>query len=44
MTDKVTEQPIRFTNTSPLRTDANVANYAPDGKAVVPGKVLPVLL
>lgn len=35
--DKVTEQPITLTGTSPLCIDANVANYGPEVKAVVPG-------
>lgn len=41
MMDKVTKQPITFTNTSPLDIDANVANYAPRVNAIVPGKVIP---
>lgn len=41
MMDKVTEQPITFTNTSPLDTHANVANYAPRVNAIVPGEVIP---
>lgn len=44
MMDKVAEQPVRSTNTSPICIDTNVASCAPDVKAFVPGKVAPVLL